>query len=76
MSINLETGEPDKPDDDYIPVDSPKRWHKLTDEQLRGADFALRVVYSSTVIRGEALAIMKGLMKGARAEMDTRRAAK
>lgn len=59
-----------------MPTDSPTRWHKLTNEQLRGADFALRVVYSSTVIRGEALAIVKALMMGARTEMSTRKASK
>ncbi len=37
-------------------------WGKLTDEQLRGANYALRVVRTSPRIRGAALDLVDSLI--------------
>lgn len=46
-----------------------ERWQKLTGDQLKGADFGLRVLHTSTAVRGEALAVLEMLMGQVRAEM-------
>ncbi len=51
----------------------PTRWKKLTNEQLRGADYALRVMHTATVVRGEALAILEAMMAEVREESTTRK---
>jgi len=40
-------------------------WGKLTDEQLRGANYALRVVRTSPRIRGAALDLVDSLIADA-----------
>jgi len=45
-------------------------WKRLGFEQLNGAQFALRYLRTSTIIRGEALAIVDDLIREIREEMN------
>lgn len=45
------------------------RWADKTMEQLRGADYALRVLHTSTIIRGQAIEVVEELIGQVRAEM-------
>jgi hypothetical protein len=49
-----------------------KRWGKLTDEQMQGANYALRVIHTSPVFRGECLEIVKELLQETYLEMGKR----
>ncbi len=51
-----------------------KRWKKLTDEQLRGAEYAMRVVRTSPRIRGLALEMVDMLLEELHKEMKKRNA--
>ena len=47
-------------------------WKKLTDEQLQGANYALRLVHTSPRIRGGALELINGLINETTQEMSKR----
>ena len=48
------------------------RWEFLTFEQLRGADYALRVLRTSVVIRGEALKLLDEQISEVKKEREIR----
>ncbi len=50
----------------------PLRWVRLTNDQLKGANFALRVLHTSPRIQGAALVLLKDLIKETYAEMGMR----
>jgi hypothetical protein len=52
-----------------------KKWRKLTDEQIQGADWILRVIYTSPAIRGEGRRDVEMLHAELRDECDRRAAA-
>lgn len=52
-----------------------QRYNNLTMDQLRGADYALRLLRTSFVIRGEALKVLKEQISEVREEMTRSRAA-
>lgn len=45
--------------DDHAPDNTAKGWEKLSLEQLRGADYAIRRLHTSPVFRGQALALLR-----------------
>lgn len=49
-----------------------KRWNTLTEEQLQGADYSLRILRTSVLIRGQALALVDELILDIRDEMRDR----
>ena len=56
-------------------MSKPLRYEKLTHEQLQGADYALRILRTSPVIRGQALEVLDGQIAEVRDEMSKDRAA-
>ena len=47
-------------------------WEKLTDEQLQGANYALRLVHTSPRIKGGALDLINGLIDETSLELEER----
>lgn len=48
------------------------RWQKLDDKALQGANFALRVVHTSPLVRGVALEMLRELITETYEEMQVR----
>ena len=46
-----------------------KTWARMTDEQLQGANVALRLLSTSTRVRGDALELLKALIETTYEEM-------
>ncbi len=49
-----------------------KRWSKLTDEQLQGASYALRIMATSTAVVGGSLEVLREMVSDVRREIDRR----
>ena len=72
-SVLQEKKEPLTPIPEPLISASSTRWSKLTNEQLCGADYALRIAKSSPSLHGHALEHQNRLVREVKEEMLTRR---
>lgn len=54
--------------------DDPERWKNLSNEQISGALFVLKIMLSAGCVRGDALHLVNGLARGIEAEIGRREA--